>query len=146
MLEKLLETLVRIAVALEKIADKNPAATITEKHEHNEDGTAKKATVPRTETNKPETKPENKPETKKVEPEKAEPEVTFDQCKAAFLCLAKGLRDVHGVEKMKKITLGILNDFTGGQPLSTASLPEDQYFGFLEVVAAATAALDQPED
>lgn len=151
MLEKLLETLVRIAVALETIASKEPATTITEKHEHNDDGTAKKAAEltkkvmeAKAEAAK---KPESKPEAKKPEAKKAaEDEVAFDQCKAAFLGLAKGLRDVHGVDKMKKITLGILNDFTGGQPLSPASLSEDQYVDFLAAVADAVAAYDQPED
>lgn len=138
MFEKMLETLVRIAVALEKIASKEQTTTITEKHEHNDDGTAKKAAeltekvmeAKAEAARKAQPKPETKPETKKV----VEDEITFDQCKAVFLTLAKGLRDVHGVDKMKKITLGILNDFTNGQPLSAASLPEDQYYDFLTVV------------
>ena len=153
MLEKLLETLVRIAVALETIANKEPATTITEKHEHNEDGTAKKATVPKTETKKAELKPEEratetkkaetKPETKaKAKPEPEGEEITFDQCKASFLTLAKGLRDVHGVEKMKKVTLGILNDFTGGQPLSTTSLLEDKYLDFYKAVEDSLSNLN----
>jgi len=143
------EILVRIAVALEKIADKNPATTITEKHEHNEDGTAKKAELTEkvqeareAAAKKLETKPETKKAESKPETKKDEPEVTFDQCKAAFLCLAKGLRDIHGVEKMKKITLGILNDFTGGQPLSVTSLPEDDYVDFMAAIDNTIANLN----
>ncbi len=140
MLEKILETLVRIAVALEKIASKETATTITEKHEHNNDGTAKKVMEDKTKAAK---NLEPKPEAKKAETKKsAEDEITFDQCKAAFLNLAKGLRDAHGVDKMKKITLGILNDFTGGQPLSAASLPEDQYSEFLAAVDDTLANLN----
>jgi len=152
MLEKLLETLVRIAVALEIIANKEPAATITETYKHQNASTDKlsdqeleKQLKSRTNlVKKEEAKPEaKKPETKKAETKKAaEDEVTFDQCKASFLTLAKGLRDVHGVEKMKKITLGILNDFTGGQPLSTASLLEDKYLDFYKAVEDSLSNLN----
>lgn len=152
MLEKMLETLVRIAVALETIANKEPATTITETYEHGGDSKAKKVAELTKKVLDAEAeaakKPEPKPETKKPETKKAaEDEVTFEQCKDAFLGLAKGLRDAHGGDKMKKITLGILNDFTLGQPLSAASLSEDKYVEFFAAVADAAATdYDQPEE